>query len=232
MCLVAVDILQIANTYGVPGTIATIVCNSQGTSFLLTNHHVAFGEDARAGDPVWAIPPDFGGDTAGEMVCVGFTRSGFIGRVTFNGEPYFIDCALVELEDSSLMPSWLQRAISIHCTERIVQAEAGMPVCKSGAVTGLTNGVIIDVAYPDHPYIEGRSWIAPRQLLVKSTAAELNFSARGDSGSALLDMQGSLVGLLWGCDNNGHGIACPIEPVLDFLDVVLAPQACTTRRSA
>ncbi|MBC7782823.1 MAG: hypothetical protein H7144_03205 [Burkholderiales bacterium] len=78
-----------------------------------------------------------------------------------------------------------------------------------------------DVCYPDHPYIGERWWNAPGQLLIDSRDDQLNFSAPGDSGAAVLDQQERVIGLLWGTNANGQGIACPIQPVLESLEASL-----------
>jgi hypothetical protein len=81
---------------------------------------------------------------------------------------------------------------------------------------------VADVAYPDRPGIEGRVYEAPNQLLVRPRRGEETFSAPGDSGAFLLDERGFVVGLMWGCNANGEGVACPIAPVLECLGVSMS----------
>jgi hypothetical protein len=189
------------------------------------------GGGAVIGDRVWAIPPESEDDEAGEPVCLGRASSGQIGRVTSGDETYFVDCAVVAIADESSFPAWLRAVLADNpWPSETAAAESGMRVFKCGATTEFTEGVMVDVAYPDHPFIDGRSWSAPGQLLVDSRDPELNFSAPGDSGASVLDERGRIVGLLWGSTANGQGIACPIEPVLDCLGVKLVTTSRSMRR--
>jgi hypothetical protein len=214
--------LIIASARGIPGTVGALVRDRAGAFYLLANHHVVFGGGAAAGDPVWGIPRDCGVDPGRSAVCLGLARPGMIGRVTYDGNACFVDCALVELRSDGCFPAWLQRVMSSQAwPSRAARAESGMSVVKNGPTTGLTEGVVVDAAYPDAPCIEGREWTATDQLLVDSRDPQLNFSCRGDSGAALLNTAGCMVGLVWGATMHGQGIACPIQPVLDCLSVSL-----------
>jgi hypothetical protein len=213
--------LAIANANGLPGTAGLIVVDAEGARAVLTNHHVVFAGGAAIGDRVWALPSVTDGHDPADVVCLGRTRAGRIGRITFTGETCFVDCALVRMENEELFPTWLIASLADLYVTEVANAEPGLPVIKCGATTGLTAGMIADVAYPDHPYIGDRWWKAPGQLLIDSRDGELNFSAAGDSGAAVLDEQGRVVGLLWGSNANGQGISCPIAPVLDCLGATL-----------
>ena len=222
--------LRIASSRGVPGTAGAIVVGADGSRCVLTNYHVILGGGAVVGDHVWAIPPGFGNAAAHEPVCLGRAHAGRIGRVNLGDETYFVDCAVVVIVDETSFPTWLRAALADDTwPSETAAAEPGMRVFKCGATTGFTEGIVVDVAYPDHPFIEGRSWRAPKQLLVDSRDSELNFSVQGDSGAALLDDAGRIIGLLWGSTANGQGIASPIEPVLDCLGVRLVASTQTMR---
>lgn len=224
--------LRIASAQGVPGTASALVRDAHGVRLLLANHHVVFGGGAVSGDRVWALPPDWDDGSDGDAVCLGRARCGQIGRVTFVGETYFVDCAVVELANDTCFPSWLELLMANAWPSEIATPEPGMRVFKHGATSGTTEGVLVDVSYPDHPFVEGRSWTAPGQLLVDSRDPGLNFSAPGDSGAALLDEHGRILGLLWGSNASGQGVACPIAPVLDYLAVTLFAAAQQIRRFA
>jgi hypothetical protein len=225
-------LLRIASARGVPGMAAGLAQDLTGALFVLANYHVVFGGGATGGDRVWAVPAedDHGGGL--EAVCLGRARTGRIGRVTFQGDTYFVDCALVELADKGSFAPWLQCLMNGPWPTEIGAAEPGMSVFKNGATTGFTEGVLVDVAYPDYPFIDGRCWTAPGQLLVDCRDPELNFSAAGDSGAALLDNGGRILGLLWGSNTSGQGVACPIQPVLDCLGVTLTSADQPARRCA
>ena len=233
----ALPVLRIVNSRGVPGTAGVMVRDPAGGRLLIANHHVIFGGGASAGETVWALSPDDEDPLLDpRAAALGTARSGRIGRVTFQGTVYFVDCALIELFDDTRFPEWLRSALDGPWPTALAAAHPGAGAIKHGSSTGTTEGTIVDAAYPDRPFMEGRSWAAPRQLLIQSRDPELNFSAPGDSGAALLDEQGRILGLMWGSNTGGQGVACPIEPVLDCLGVVLGKPDDATgvrgRRSA
>jgi hypothetical protein len=94
-------------------------------------------------------------------------------------------------------------------------------VTKCGAATGTTTGVVVSVDYADVAWIEGRPQAASRQLLVRSLGDEGPFSAAGDSGALVVNASGKAVGLLWGANSRGEGVACPIAPVLHAMNIAL-----------
>jgi hypothetical protein len=209
--------LSIASARGVPGTAGALLRAGDGAPCLLTSHHVAFGGGCGAGDPVWALPPVPWFGPPGGPVRIGSVRMGLIGRVTCRGEPVFVDCALVALDDAEAFPAWLRAALAGLVRPAAAPARPGQRVTKAGAVTGLTRGMVVDVSYPDHPCIDGRWWTTSGQILVDPADPELNFAAPGDSGAAILNEAGRMVALLWGVNQGGQGIACPIGAVLDAL---------------
>jgi hypothetical protein len=216
--------LRIVNVKGIPGTVSALVCCEDGVLRCLTNHHVLFGCDAGGGDTVFAIDES---DGRGHMVAIGTTTRGHIGRVIHSGLPVFVDCALATLSEPANWPESLKRKFAaLPIVNEIAEAIVGSMVTKNGAATGQTSGRIIDIAYPDRPFVDGRQHDAPGQLLIKPLSAagiasgtEVNFCHMGDSGSAIFDADGKAVGLLWGANANGEGIACPIGPVLETLKV-------------
>lgn len=199
--------MRLINSRGVPGTAAALVSAKDGSPLLLTSHHVLFGLGAVRGDRVWTL------DAKGALVAIGRALSGKLGRVSVGDAVAFVDCALVELDDVS--------AVTLPRVTGTAPGTRGLPVRKLGAVTGLTAGMIVDDAYYDMPYVMGRAWEAPAQLLIDSADSAFNFLAAGDSGAGVLDDAGRLVGLLCGSNGHGAGIACPIAPVLACLEVTL-----------
>jgi hypothetical protein len=99
---------------------------------------------------------------------------------------------------------------------------AGTVVTKMGAGTGVTRGVVVDVAFATTAVVEGRPQRAPRQLLIRSLDADAPFAAEGDSGALVLNDKLEAIGLLWGATVRGEGVASPIGPVLRTLDITLA----------
>jgi hypothetical protein len=85
----------------------------------------------------------------------------------------------------------------------------GERVTKTGAATGTTTGIIIDVNYSK----PGQPAFGPTQILIKSIDDAV-FAAEGDSGSLIVSDSRKAVGLLWGTNTSGEGVASPIAPVL------------------
>jgi hypothetical protein len=218
--------LAIVNARGVPGTAGAVVRGKDGVLQLLCNWHVLYGGGADTGEKIFAVDER---NSRMQLTHIGDTAAGRIGRIMYGGVPVFIDCAIGTLAPRHTLPGWIQEKLQIlsRCPGQ-AHPYPGQRVSKDGAATDRTYGRVVDIAYPDLPTIEGRRYDAPGQLLIQATGAagvpsetEVNFSAGGDSGAAVVDDQHSLVGLLWGSNASGDGIATPIGAVLEALDVEL-----------
>jgi hypothetical protein len=198
---------RIANARGVPGTLGCFALTARREAVLLTSHHVLFGAGAGEGDAVWLV-----GGTAEEPTFerLGRARRGFIGTV---GD-CFVDCAVAALDAGVFAP---RRPRPEPPAARPLQP--GDAVTKTGGATGTTEGVVVDVDYLDMAVVEGRTWAAPRQILVRGRDGQA-FSAEGDSGARLRDAAGGAAGLLWGVNRDGMSVACPLGPALEALGVV------------
>jgi hypothetical protein len=213
--------LHLVTARGVPGTAAALVRDAAGTAYLLTAHHVAFGQDGSTGDQVFAVPDrehDPGPADPGP-VPVGTVARGQIGR-SGDGQS-FVDAALVELVRTASHPRWLAEALAALPSRMAVGLSVGAAVTKDGPATGATRGVLLDPGYHDYPVIEGRRFSAPAQLLLGPVDSDLVFCAPGDSGAAVLDEHGDCAGMLWGTNENGAGIATSLPVLLDALGVQL-----------
>jgi hypothetical protein len=207
---------RIVNARGVPGTLGCLaITPHDGAVVLISSHHVLFGAGAGEGEPVWL------GEREGDAAVfrhLGSTRYGKLGTVTCGGVDHHVDCAVAVLDGAGALPPWWRA----EPEEAAGPPAPGAVVTKTGAVTGTTRGVIVDVAYPDVALIEGRAMAAPGQILVRPAEDGVAFSTDGDSGAILRDEWGGVVGLVWGANHRGESIACPIVPVLRVLGVRLA----------
>ena len=206
--------LRIANAAGVPGTVGAVVRGEDGAALLLANHHVVFGDGAAVGDRVCALDDD------GRPVHIGYGLRGRLGRVTYAGQTHFVDCALVDLRPRQDLPDWVIAGLDA-LPRTGASARPGLAVQKVGPSTGHTHGVISAVEHFDAPFISGQAFQAPKQLLIESAETELRFCSQGDSGAAVADSSGRMVGLLWGTNGTSNGIASPIGPILHSLGVTL-----------
>jgi hypothetical protein len=178
----------------------------------VTSHHVLFGAGAGeqdlvriagAADPTSAQP-------------AARTRHGRCGTVQVDGTYVFVDCATAELDRRLVAPETGVAPAVVDST-----LAPGDRVFKLGAVTGRTEGIVIATDYTDRVPTAGRRHTTPAQILVRPATAGETFSAAGDSGAILRKLGGAALGLLWGVDARGFGLACPIMPVLWVLHIRL-----------
>lgn len=201
----------IANARGVPGTAGLLAWMVDiDEPVLLTNHHVLFGAGAARHEAVWLVD---GPRAMPTFRRVGRSLYGTLGVVAHDTFEYHVDCAVGSIDgDEALRRGW-------HGDVEVAVAEPGARVRKVGAATGLTDGIVVDVAYPDALLVDGHAQPAPRQILVSPLRPAARFSAEGDSGAGLRNAGGATVGLVWGCNHRGETVACHIAPVLSVLGV-------------
>lgn len=206
----------IANSKGVPGTLGCLVRKrDENIWYLLTNAHVLSGQKALIGEPIWLI--DYQPDGTYQCHLIGKTIQMEIGIIMYKGGRYFIDCALGQLESGTQTSH--RFASSVLDMDGTDIPNIGEKVIKIGAGSGLTHGIITDICYPDHAYINRKSFEAPNQILIAPAQPGDIFSRAGDSGSIILNEANKAIGLLWGSNAKGEGIACHITPVLKALDI-------------
>lgn len=225
------------------GTLGCLVKKNGETMILSNNHVLANSNDANLGDAILQPGPHDGGRNPEDRIA---TLAGFIPINLIetpsdcqiaNGVSGLLN-GLARLigSDTSL------RAVRVRATENLVDAaiarpvnsadvsdeileigtlngtangELGMAIKKSGRTTGLTQGVIeqVDVTV-NVQYGAGRIAMFTDQLMAGA------MSQGGDSGSAVLDDQNRLVGLLFAGSDNST-IINRIENVFSALDINL-----------
>jgi len=181
---------------------------------FLTSQHVVFGAGAREQDPVWLL----GKGEGFPVRRFARSRNGRCGIVRYQGADVHIDCATVELYDQTMRQDL---GVVEDCTNQKPTVKSGDRVTKIGAATGTTHGIVEDTAFSEIASVNGWWHETIGQILVRPLAPGDTFTADGDSGAALLNGNGFVVGLLWGADARGYGLACPIAPVLRVLHVRL-----------
>jgi hypothetical protein len=201
----------IVNKKGIPGTLGCVAFSRAEQQYVfLTNYHVLFSGGAGESDRVWWGSDSR--DTAGLMP-LGKTLYGKIGTVMFHEEEYYIDCAIGTMNDTA--------EYSETSFTTVTPAFPGCVVTKKGVATGLSSGIVVDVHYPDSAFINGIAYNTPNQLLIKPVGTNTVFSAKGDSGALVMDEQNKGVGLLWGSNAKGEGVAAHLGPILHELDIVI-----------
>lgn len=214
----------IVNAVGVPGTLGCIAYTLHSRQqVLLSSWHVLFGNDANEESAVWLLR-ESGGKR--RFSAIGKALYGKIGIVHFEGRDYHLDCAvssydlgLATLADEPQLSS--STFVTGYDSPRI-----GSLVTKSGYATGITRGTIVDDGYSGAACVEGSPFSTPGQILVRPLKEYGAFSAEGDSGALIVDHANKAVGLLWGTNVCGEGVACPIAPVLYAMNITLNPPEC------
>ncbi|TET11124.1 MAG: hypothetical protein E3J86_03745 [Candidatus Thorarchaeota archaeon] len=213
-----------------------------------TNNHVgANSNNAQIGDPYLQPAPYDGGtvqnDTIGHLLrfvpivfafelsdCIAarfwsglynvparaFGRRTRLQPVVAELEYNLVDAAMIEVDMNDVLPS----IVDIGVPKGIRQAVLRMAVQKSGRTTCHTvDGEISGLDATVGPINYGGRFAYFKDQIVISNEG---FSAGGDSGSLVLDMEGYAVGKLFaGNEEQNTTIANPIQTYLDLLDAEL-----------
>lgn len=221
------------------GTFGCLVRRGNELLILSNNHVLANVNSAPPGDPiiqpgrydggtpedkvatlVGFVPLDFGGEgascnvatTVEKILNLVAEKLGSSHRMmaykTSPGEN-LVDAAVARPLNSALVTGQI---LQIGAPKGVGKAALGMPVQKTGRTTGYTQGRISQVDVTTSVDYNGRTASFTNQLMATG------MSEGGDSGSAVLDESGNIVGLLFA----GSGRATlinPIQSVLRLLNV-------------
>jgi len=210
------------------GTFGCLV-RRDGEIFILSNNHVlANVNNAQPGDAILQPGPADGG-TAGDKIA---ELADFVPIDT--GESVQLGCAnmLWQLLFRQPMPKVASGNNRVDCalarplSPELVSAEIlkigrptgvgsvtlGTPVQKFGRTTSYTQGQITQIDVTVSVDYDGRVALFHSQLMAGA------MSQGGDSGSAILDTQKRIVGLLF-AGSDTTTLINPIQPVLDALRV-------------
>ncbi|MFQ5613230.1 MAG: hypothetical protein ACE5H9_13970 [Anaerolineae bacterium] len=223
------------------GTFGCLVRRGRQVYILSNNHVLADVNHGKSGDPILQpgrldggtpaeqvatladyIPLDFGGEEPQCDVATGLgkvlnviarllgSRHRLLAYQETDGINH-VDAALaVPLDAGSITPEILE----IGRPRGVAQATLGDPVQKSGRTTGHTEGRIVQIDVSTSVVYNGRAAQFSGQLMASA------MSAPGDSGSAVLDMDNNVVGLLY-AGSDVSTLINPIQAVLEALQVEL-----------
>ena len=214
-----------------------------GEVFILSNNHVLADTDqGRQGDPILqpgpsdggtaddriatladAVPLDFGTASPDCPVADWSARllnyvAGALGSrhqlqaVKQTAGVNQVDAALARPLAPDLVKSEI---LHIGAPTGVGAADLGMEVQKTGRTTGHTRGTITQIDATLRIDYDGRPALFTGQVVAGP------MSQPGDSGSAVLDMDGRVVGLLF-AGSDAATVINPIDDVLSALDVELA----------
>lgn len=214
---------------------------------LVSNNHVLTANGASVGDtishPKWK---DVNG-TPNIVLDTGpigkIHDAGLFGHVKYKydgpsetEQDYFVDCATAKLD--ICISSWCKTNCGVSYKNafrkrpgdpdsklegvaRLVHADIGTSaadVYKVGSRTGRTNGKVTGVNVTS---AVGEKNLIRIEVVGVDCDSIAQFNAHGDSGSAIVNMQNKLVGLLFSVDATDirKAFACHIHPVLDRLNI-------------
>ena len=226
------------------GTLGCLV-RKNGETLILSNNHVMAAENAAAiGDPILQPGPYDGGSDPGDRIAVleEFVPIRFLSTepsdctvartvaVLANALAYLLGSGTRLLavrlqEEENRVDAALARPVNpADLSEEILElgtiraigsAGLGTPVRKSGRTTGLTSDEILQVdVTADITYGAGRTARFTDQIMAGA------MSSGGDSGSAVLDAENNLVGLLF-AGSDTTTVINPIGHVVDALGIGL-----------
>ncbi|MGZ9234535.1 MAG: trypsin-like serine protease [Anaerolineales bacterium] len=214
------------------GTLGCLV-HRNGQVYILSNNHVlANSNDGKLGDAILQPGPHDGGTSADQIgtleqfVPVGFGIStgcgcspfAFLLRLLGAAKPMVnepgnntVDCAIAKPLSADLVNPDI---LNIGIPTGVGTATLGTAVQKSGRTTGHTTDQITQLDVTVSVAYGSKIAVFKNQLMAGA------MSQGGDSGSAVLDMNKQVVGLLF-AGSNTTTIMNPIQFVLDALQVQL-----------
>lgn len=207
--------VSIGHVNSTAGTLGCLV-EKEGEIYILSNNHVlANSNEASLQDPILQPGPYDGGQKSedeiaklSEFVPITFGNTSDDTDVPEN----LVDCALAKPNNPDDVENEIYQIGSIA---GVGTAEFDMEIQKSGRTTGLTNGIIeqIDVTSRVN-YGTNKVAVFTDQVMAGS------MSQGGDSGSAVLDNNNNVVGLLF-AGSDTSTIINRIENVFQALEVTL-----------
>jgi hypothetical protein len=185
--------IQIGNGSGRVGTLGCLAKrNAGGAWVILSNHHVMLAGGKALTDQVKIGQPDYS-----SCCCCACGEIGEVVNAAIGG---LVDCAIATLNSDA---SFVNEIANIGPVKGKATAILGETVRKIGRTTGLTSGEVVDINYPTISSL-GNNFTS--QIKINPSSGTAKFSDRGDSGSAIVNSDDKVVGLLWG-GSSGHGVA-------------------------
>ena len=210
---------RVINGYVFVGTLGAIVKdNDSGDTKLLSNFHVMCVDDKwKKGDKMAQPGLVDGGECPYDIV-------GELQRASLGEE---VDCAIATPTTREITCE----IVDIGEVTGISKASESMSVRKRGRTTKLTYGIVdtVDLTVKID-YGDGLGEVTLKKQIgieVDSTKSS-QFGNSGDSGSVVINDEREVVGLYFaGTEDGTHGVANPIQAVLDALNVSIFTEGKT-----
>jgi hypothetical protein len=222
--------IQLANEEDSTGTLGCIArLNSDNSIVVLSNSHVLKGGGASGtidvGQP----------KIAGSCCCT----CDEIGEVVKDKHDGTVDCAIAKLKGGVSAENSI-RTLNDDGTDGTITGDAAAIVSttdkvkKVGRTSDKTEGTVVSITHSTSGNPSEGTPARTNQILIKPNSGFTLFQDRGDSGSVLVDKSNKIIGLMWGAyltpgtSLHGHGIACPIGPVLTEMGITIINGSLTS----
>ncbi len=220
------------------GTLGCIAIDTTDNApVMLSNWHVLYGSSGRTGDKVYQPPPTSLPRVAlGDLPVRPTDDADKIGVLRRREISNNVDGAIAAIDVSSCC-----HCCGIHFSNEISglsvagrpprntivgdqRATSGMTVFKVGKSTGRTEGIVLDDNYPSFAITkDGSTHTFTGQIAIQHTDPTKPFSAHGDSGSVIINLENKIVGLLFaaGKQMTVKGTTRPFATIANHISDVL-----------
>lgn len=222
---------------GTLGCIATL--NSDKSPVLLSNWHVLMAHYARHNDRIYQPgPASLAPVPLADLPLRPTDKDNAIAKIVAHAITEQVDAAIARIDVSS----WCNccgidskneiNGLSLggHPPSNFIvgqrPAVSGMTVYKVGWKSGRTVGRVVTASKPPFTVsLQGVNYAFSNQIEIESSDPTKRFSIKGDSGSAIIDDQNYIVGLLFGANNldppGGRTMANHIADVCSALGITI-----------
>ncbi len=202
-------------TFLYAGTLGVVVVDraDRRTLFTLSNNHVLADENRAAARAAVVQPATLDGGGTGDRVAA-LDR---FEPLKFNNEPNQMDAAIAQFDAGVGVARVM---VGVGAPVGSAGPALNLLVRKSGRTTGVTEGIIRAVRFDVFNVRYDQGFVRMDDVMVIE-GVDGSFSRPGDSGSAIVDFQGRVVGLLF-AGSDVVTFAIPIRRVLRRLGVRIA----------
>jgi hypothetical protein len=194
---------------GARGTFGAVVTDGTNRYILGCNHLLAV--NGRVPNDADLVSAEFVG-----------SQKTLVGNMTYtyvklDDGPNYTDCAMVKLPESNHQPPTSFPDGHPLSSAALISPDIDMPVTKYGAVTGRTDGTIVDISvdlYVDYAF---GTFLLQDQVMIQGTNDPDHFASAGDSGSLLVHGQKQQAMAMIFAASGLFAVACPLQDVLDRL---------------
>ncbi len=200
------------------GTLGCFAKAKNGIVMLSNNHVLANSNEASVGDAILQPGNHDGGKNPDDVVAKLFAFKVIVERGNV------MDAAIGMIDKSAMPTDFSLPRIGKVNTGNIISPKdiLGEKVQKVGRTTGHTKGKVtaVNVKNVGVNYGVGKVFFFDQQMEIQGDDNPGSFSAGGDSGSFVVDMDNNPVGLLF-AGSDSHTIISPIEAILKEFKIEL-----------